>query len=79
MKILVKNLARASKQSDIQSLFAQYGTVESCELVVDEKIGVSKGIAHIDMPAIAEAKNAISNLNNSELHGKRIQVKKSKK
>lgn len=78
MKILVKNLARASKESDIQSLFAQYGTVAACDLVVDEKIGVSKGIAHIDMPIIGEAKNAISNLNNSQLDGKRIQVKKTK-
>jgi len=78
MKILVKNLARASKEADIQALFAQYGEVAACDLVMDEKIGISKGIAHIDMPTIGEAKNAISNLNNSELDGKRIQVKKSK-
>ncbi len=78
MKILVKNLARASKESDIQKLFAQYGEVAACDLVVDEKIGVSRGIAHIDMPIIGEAKNAISNLNNSILDGKQIQVKKSK-
>lgn len=78
MKILVRNLARASKEADIESLFAQYGQVESCDLVMDEKIGISKGFAFVIMPAIAEAKNAITNLNNSELDGKRIRVKKTK-
>lgn len=79
MKILVRNLARASKEADIEALFATYGTVESCDLVLDEKIGISKGFAFVNMPQIAEAKNAITNLNNSEFDGKRIRVKKTKK
>jgi len=78
MKILVRNLARASKEADIEALFAAYGEVASCDLVIDEKIGVSKGFAFIEMPKIGEAKNAITNLNNSELDGKRIRVKKTK-
>jgi len=78
MKILVRNLARASKEADINALFAEFGTVESCDLVIDEKIGVSKGFAFVVMPDVAEAKNAITNLNQSEFDGKRIRVKKTK-
>ena len=78
MKILVRNLARASKEADIEALFSQYGTVDSCDLVMDEKIGISKGFAFVEMPKIGEAKIAITNLNNSELDGKRIRVKKTK-
>ena len=78
MKILVRNLARASKEADINALFAEFGTVDSCDLVIDEKIGVSKGFAFVVMPDSAEAKNAITNLNQSEFDGKRIRVKKTK-
>ena len=78
MKILVRNLARASKEADIAALFAEFGTVASCDLVMDPKIGVSKGFAFVEMPDTAEAKNAITNLNQSEFDGKRIRVKKTK-
>jgi len=78
MKILVRNLARSSSESDIESLFKAFGTVASCDLVMDEKIGISKGFAFVEMPQIGEAKSAIVNLNNSEFDGKRIRVKKTK-
>ena len=78
MKLLVRNLARSSKEADIEALFANFGTVESCDLVLDEKIGVSKGFAFVVMPIAAEAKNAITNLNQSVFDGKNIRVKKSK-
>jgi len=78
MKILVRNLARASTEKDIEALFAAYGTVQYCSLVMDEKIGISKGFAFIEMPKVGEAKAAIVNLNNSEFDGARIRVKKVK-
>jgi RNA recognition motif-containing protein len=78
MKILVRNLARSSKEADITTLFAEYGTVASCDLVLDDKIGISKGFAFVVMPNDAEAKNAITNLNQSDFDGKRIRVKKTK-
>lgn len=78
MKILVRNLARSSSEADIETLFAAFGAVASCDLVMDEKIGISKGFAFIEMPKIGEAKAAIVNLNNSEFDGKRIRVKKTK-
>ncbi len=78
MKILVRNLARKSKEADIRALFTEFGTVDSCDLVMDEKIGISKGFAFVVMLNDAEAKNAITNLNQSNFDGKRIRVKKTK-
>lgn len=78
MKMLVRNLARSSKETDIRSLFAEFGAVEACDLVLDQKTSVSKGFAFVVMNNDAEAKNAITNLDQSEFQGKRIRVKKTK-
>ncbi|NNE57109.1 MAG: RNA-binding protein [Hellea sp.] len=78
MKLLVRNLARASTEKDIEALFKEYGAVQYCSLVMDEKIGISKGFAFVEMPKVDEAKAAIVNLNNTEFDGARIRVKKVK-
>ena len=45
MKILVRNLARTVTEAELLTLFQQYGTVESCALVMDAETGKSKGFA----------------------------------
>lgn len=78
MKILVRNLARATTEADLEALFKDYGTVQYCTIVMDENIGISKGFGFVEMPKVGEAKAAIVNLNNSEFDGARIRVKKVK-
>ena len=43
MKLLIRNLARTTTEKELQSLFAAYGTVQSCTLVMDKETGSSKG------------------------------------
>ena len=75
MKILVRNLERSVTEAELLELFKQYGTVDSCNLVLDAQTGKSKGFAFVEMPHGREAVKAIKGLNTLRLHGHGIRVK----
>lgn len=77
MKLLVRNLATATSEEKLKSLFIQYGAVQSCNLVLDKATGKSKGFGFIEMPKAGEAKAAIKHLNGYKLAGNLIRVKKA--
>jgi len=77
MKLLVRNLARTTTEEDLRTMFSEYGTIQSCNLVMDEKAGISKGFGFVEMPKIGEAKAAMVNLNYTDVAGSRIRVKKA--
>ncbi len=63
IRIYVGNLAKSTTQEEINTLFAQAGTVSSVELVKEKGSGLSKGFAFVAMPTQAEADKAISMFN----------------
>ncbi|HAK33276.1 MAG TPA: RNA-binding protein [Acinetobacter radioresistens] len=75
MKILVRNLERTVTEAELLELFKAYGTVDSCQLVLDAQTGKSKGFAFVEMPHGREAVKAIKGLNTLRLHGHGICVK----
>ncbi|GAA5218457.1 RNA recognition motif domain-containing protein [Corallincola platygyrae] len=75
MKLLVRNLARETTQSDLFELFKPFGHIRSCTLVLDKETGKSKGFAFIEMTKAGQAKIAMKSLNNQEVDGSRIRVK----
>ena len=77
MKLLVRNLAKATSEEKLKTLFVQYGAVQSCNLVLDKVTGKSKGFGFVEMPKAGEAKAAIKNLNGYKLAGNIIRVKKA--
>jgi len=77
MKLLVRNLARTTTEAELKALFAQYGGIQSCTIVMDKDTGQSKGFGFVEMPKPGDAKAAIKNLNGKELGGSKIRVKKS--
>lgn len=77
MKLLVRNLARTTTEAELKAMFGEYGTIQSCNLVMDEKAGISKGFGFVEMPKIGEAKAAMVNLNYTDVGGSRIRVKKA--
>lgn len=77
MKILVRNLARTTTEEELNELFTRYGAVQSCTLVMDAKTGESKGFGFVEMPKPGDAKAAIKNLNNIDVAGNVIRVKKA--
>jgi RNA recognition motif-containing protein len=77
MKILVRNLDRLTTEEELKALFQEFGTVQSCSLVMDRDSGASKGFGFIDMPKSGEAKAAIKKLNNKTIGSNKIRVKKA--
>ena len=49
MKLLVRNLSRSTTEEEINVLFEKFGTVQSCDLVLDKATGSSKGFAFVEM------------------------------
>lgn len=77
MKLLIRNLARSTTEAELRTMFEQYGTLQSCTLVMDKETGESKGFGFVEMPKAGEAKAATSKLNYTDVAGSRIRVKKA--
>lgn len=77
MKLLVRNLDRSTTEEELSDLFQAFGEVQSCNLIIDQVSGVSKGFGFVEMPRVGEAKIAMKNLNNKTIGSNIIRVKKA--
>ena len=77
MNIFVAKLDFQTQESDLQSAFEAYGAVDSVKIVSDKFTGKSKGFGFVEMPNDDEAFAAIDALNDKELDGRNIVVKKA--
>jgi len=77
MKLLVRNLARTTTETELHSLFEPFGSVQSCTLVMDKSTGESKGFGFVEMPSQGDAKAAMKSLNGKDIAGSKIRVKKA--
>ena len=77
-KIYVGNLSYTMTDADLESLFAQYGTVESAQIMVDRGTGRSKGFGFVEMETPQEAEAAIRALHEAEVNGRRLTVNLSR-
>ena len=77
MKLLIRNLARTTTESELLELFEAFGKIQSCSLILDKETGGSKGFAFIEMPMIGEAKAAMKAINGTEVAGNKLRVKRA--
>lgn len=77
MKLLVRNLSRETTQTELTALFAEFGLVRECTLVMDKATGKSKGFGFVEMPKNLEAQAAIKGLNAKKIAGSVIRVKEA--
>ena len=75
MKMIIRNLSRSTTESEIKDLFAKFGEVTACDLVMDKQTGGSKCFGFVEMPNPKHAKYAIKNLNDKTIANSRIRVK----
>ncbi len=75
MKIIIRNLARETTEEQLKKLFAAYGEVASCDLVLDKVTGKSKGFGFVEMPNESNALFSIKKLNDKTVNQARIRVK----
>lgn len=77
-KLYCGNLSYSVGSSDLEDLFAQYGTVESAQVISDRDSGRSKGFGFVEMGSDAEAKAAIEGLNGKEHEGRALTVNEAR-
>jgi RNA recognition motif-containing protein len=77
MNIFVAKLNFQTTSEDLQALFEEFGQVDSAKVVTDTQTGRTSGFAFVEMPNVDEAQAAIANLNEAEVDGRTIVVKKA--
>jgi RNA recognition motif-containing protein len=77
MNIYVGNLSWTMTDEDLSNLFTQYGSVTSAKILKDKMNGRSKGFGFVEMEDDEAAKTAITNLNETEVQGRKLIVNES--
>jgi hypothetical protein len=76
--LYVGNLSYSVNDSELYSLFAQYGKVDSARVITDRETNRSKGFGFVEMTDDAEAEAAINALNGQENNGRTLTVNEAK-
>ena len=77
MNIYVGNLSWQMTDEDLNTLFAEYGTVTSAKILKDKMNGRSKGFGFVEMEDEEASKAAIAGLNETEVQGRKLIVNES--
>ncbi len=78
MNIYVGNLAYKVTESDLEELFAEYGTISSVNIITDKYSGRSKGFGFVTMENQDEANKAIEELNGTTLENRDLVVNEAR-
>lgn len=77
MNIFVAKLNFDTQSDDLRAAFEAFGAVDSAKVISDHTTGKSKGFGFVEMANDDEALEAIKELDDSELDGSTIVVKKA--
>lgn len=75
--LFVGSLPFSVTDDTLGQLFAQYGQVQSVNIIKDKYSGQSRGFGFVEMSTDEEAKQAIEKLNGYNLEGRNIVVKEA--
>jgi cold-inducible RNA-binding protein len=78
MKLYVGNLAYSMTDSDLETLFAQYGQVQSAQVIMDRDTGRSKGFGFVELSSAQEGQAAIQALHDQEVNGRKLTVNEAR-
>ena len=77
-KLFVGNLPFSVTDESLQQMFAEAGTVDSAQVVMDKFSGRSKGFGFVEMSTDDEAAKAVSQLNGREVDGRALTVNEAR-
>jgi RNA recognition motif-containing protein len=77
-KLYVGNLSYSTTEEDLQTLFAQAGTVTSVTVIKDRDTGRSKGFGFVEMASQADAQKAISMFNGQSFQERTLTVNQAR-
>ncbi|MDJ0696911.1 MAG: RNA-binding protein [Mastigocoleus sp. MO_167.B18] len=78
MSIYVGNLSYQVTEEDLNSVFAEYGSVKRVQLPTDRETGRVRGFAFVEMSSETEEAAAIEALDGAEWMGRDIKVNKAR-
>ena len=77
MNIFVAKLNFDTEEATLRDAFEAYGAVDTVKIIMDKFSCRSKGFGFVEMPNDDEALSAIDGLNDQDLDGRTIVVKKA--
>ena len=72
--LYVGNMSFSTTEDQLREVFSQYGTVTKVQLIMDRETGRPRGFAFVEMSSEEEMRNAISQINGTELGGRTVKV-----
>ena len=77
-KLYVGNLPYESGETELQELFAQFGSVDSVRVMRDMATGRARGFAFVEMTTDEEAQAAASRRNGHQMGGRALTVNEAR-
>jgi RNA recognition motif-containing protein len=77
MKLFVARLDYGVTSDALRTVFEDFGTVNTANVINDRDTGQSRGFGFVEMPNQEEAMNAIHEADGMELRGREIVVKQA--
>ena len=77
-KLYVGNLSFDITEGELRKLFTPFGTVTSCNLIMDRMTERPRGFAFVEMSSSDEATKAINDLNGKEVGGRALVVNEAR-
>jgi cold-inducible RNA-binding protein len=77
-RLYVGNLSYNVTNQSLETLFADYGRVQSAQVVQDRDTGRSKGFGFVEMSDNGQAQAAIAALNQKEVDGRALTVNEAR-
>ncbi|MFZ5434266.1 MAG: RNA recognition motif domain-containing protein [Calditrichota bacterium] len=78
VNIYVGNLPYTVTEDDLRAAFEAHGAVDRASVITDRMTGRSKGFGFVEMPNEAEAREAITKMNETDLKGRNILVNEAR-
>ncbi len=78
MKLYVGNIAYSTTEQSLREAFSEYGEVEEVAVIMDRESGRPRGFAFVSMKNDGEAREAVEQLNGTQLDGRTINVNEAK-
>lgn len=78
MNIYVGNLSRQAGETELRTLFSEFGEVKSVKIIKDNLSGEPRGFAFVEMDDHAAGSQAIKGLDSKEFDNKRLKVNEAK-
>lgn len=77
-KLYVGNLSFETTEAELQTLFAQSGTVQAINIIRDKETGRPRGFAFVEMINEADAQSAIDQFDDHSFGGRNLTVNLAK-